>query len=159
MMNRLVDWLIARAKKTPYVHLDGYMNRWWLLPYAPWRPAVRIHEILRSDLPRGAGRDTVDFHDHPWPYMTILLRGSYTEVTPIWDKSGLYVGERRVKYGPGSILFRRARSWHYLEVEPGQVVTTLFCTLGYARTWGFLVKNDAKMAYDKYFATYPKDRK
>lgn len=158
MFDRIVDWLIQRAKQAPYIHLDGYMNRWWLIPYNRFFPAVRIHEILRSDLPRSPERPAVDFHDHPWTYVTVLLRGSYTEVTPIFDKSGLYKGERRVKYGPGSVLFRRARSWHYLECDSG-TVTTLFITGQYQRKWGFLLKNDAKMAYDEYFKTYPKDRK
>jgi len=29
----MLQWLIDRAKRTPYFHLDGYMNRWWLVPY------------------------------------------------------------------------------------------------------------------------------
>ncbi len=158
LLTRLVDWLIARAKRTPYIHLDGYMNRWWLIPYNRFFPAVRVHEILRSDLPRVQGRP-VDFHDHPWPYLTVVLRGGYTEVKPQWDKSGLYVGDSRKWYGPGSVLFRTARSWHYLEIPPGQIAVTLFTTFGYARKWGFLLKPDAKMRYEEYFATFPKDRK
>jgi hypothetical protein len=157
MIKWLVDWLIARAKRTPYMHLPGYMNRWWLIPYGRG-PAVRIHEILRSDLPRSPDRPT-DFHDHPWPYLTIILRGGYTEVTPVYDRSGLYLGEKRKWYKPGSVLFRRARSWHYLETPEGQTATTLFITFGYARKWGFLLKPDHKMRYDEYFTTFPKDRR
>jgi len=29
----LVDWLIKRAKRTPYFDLPGYMERFWLVPY------------------------------------------------------------------------------------------------------------------------------
>ena len=84
----VADWLIARAKLTPYQHImsaDGtemYMGRWWLFnPYSrethksrfwwcPW--SFRIHHILREDADR-------DLHDHPWNARTIILRGWYTE--------------------------------------------------------------------------------
>src|SRR5574341_215024 len=109
---RPVEWLIERAKRTPYFHLDGYMERYWLVPYnkeierkeaeydedgrqvgmivvtdgtgpVTWRRpiakllqlrdvAARIHHILRSD----RGRDA---HDHPWPFVTLILRGGYWE--------------------------------------------------------------------------------
>ena len=26
---RVANWVVNRAKRTPYLHLDGYMNRWW----------------------------------------------------------------------------------------------------------------------------------
>ena len=84
----IADWLIARAKLTPYQHImsaDGtemYMGRWWLFnPYSrethkpalwwcPW--SFRIHHIMRPDEDRG-------LHDHPWNARTIILRGWYTE--------------------------------------------------------------------------------
>lgn len=32
----VADWLIRRAMRTPYIHIDGYMSRWWLFnPYDP----------------------------------------------------------------------------------------------------------------------------
>ena len=74
MWKWLADRLIARAMRTPYIHLEGYMNRWWLIPYNRFGIAVRIHEILRSDADR-------DLHDHPWWYVTIILRGGYWERT------------------------------------------------------------------------------
>ena len=61
----IAAWLIARAKRTPYLHImsaDGaemYMGRWWLFnPYSrethkpalwwfPW--SFRIHHIMRPD--------------------------------------------------------------------------------------------------------------
>lgn len=143
IFNQIADWLITRAKRTPYFHLPGYMNRWWLVPYNRFFPAVRIHEILRSD----EGRD---FHDHPWPYLSIILKGSYTEVKPVWDESGIYVGETRRVYGPGSVIFRKARSWHRLEVEFGRIVTTLFITGKYQQRWGFLVCAASKTDYRTY---------
>jgi hypothetical protein len=128
------------------------MNRWWLLPYSRWRPAIRIHEILRSD-------DDRAFHDHPWAYITIILRGGYWEVQPVFNVSGIYTGDKRKWYAPGSILFRRAKSWHRLEIEPGAVATTLFITFKYRQKWGFM-PNPArnKIDYESYFAEYGKTK-
>lgn len=145
--DRFADWIIRRAKRTPYIHLAGYMFRWWLLPYTWWRPAVRVHEIISSD-------DDRAFHDHPWPFLSIILKGGYTEVRPIFDKSGLYVGDTRKFYGPGSVLFRRASAWHRLEVAGGQVATTLFITGRYRRRWGFLVTPAAKLYHADYLKQY-----
>src|SRR5574341_1477204 len=41
---RPVEWLIERAKRTPYYHLDGYMERFWLVPYR----SVVFRETHRS---------------------------------------------------------------------------------------------------------------
>lgn len=170
-MKRLVDWLIAWAMKTPYWHLEGYMNRYWILPFRfdraerrkvdtgcysirPWRNpagwllqrlgvAIRVHHILRSD-------DDRAFHDHPWSYLTIILRGGYVEVRPVFDKSGLYMGDSRKWYGPGSVLWRPAKSWHRLEVPAGQTAWTLFITGPYRQKWGFLVQPRAKVPYHEY---------
>ena len=158
----LVDRIIQRAQRTPYFHLQGYMNRWWLVPYigagsktdigcgpVSWRRpiakllqlfgiAVRVHEILRSD----AGRHP---HDHPWWYITIILRGGYIET--------LYDNEGRVKdvnyWGPGTILFRRASSWHRLTLPEKTPTWTLFISGPYQHTWGFNV-NGKKVPHREY---------
>jgi hypothetical protein len=177
-MKFLADWLVKRAKRTPYFHLDGYMRRWWLVPYRQMivrtieaevgdnfkafenvtdgtgpvafhrRPivwlfqrlgiAIRVHEILRSD----HGRDP---HDHPWPYLTVILRGGYWESR--YTPQGVLLSKEW--HGPGSILFRPANSWHRLDVNPGEVATTLFITGPKAQRWGFLV-NGEKVPYEVY---------
>lgn len=143
LLNRVADWLIARAKRTPYSHLPGYMFRWWLLPYSCWRPSVRVHEIIASD-------DDRAFHDHPWWYFSIILRGGYWEVRPCYDASDLYEGDVRTWYGPGSVIFRRAASWHRLEIPNGSTCTTLFTTGRYARRWGFMPTPAYKIEHSKY---------
>lgn len=181
----LTDYLIKRAKRTPYFHLDGYMNRWWLVPYervierrvtevdpilfnghvvgqssttytttdgtgpVSWRRpiakliqklgfAVRVHEILRSD----EGRDP---HDHPWPYVTIILRGGYWETR--YNDAGEKLSEEW--YGPGSVLYRPAGSWHRLDLGQRRPVITLFITGKYVGTWGFNV-NGKKVPHYEY---------
>lgn len=164
LFDRLADRLIARAQRTPYFHLSGYMDRWWLVPYradlgdgtgpVTWRRpiakllqlfdiAIRVHIIKRSDSDRA-------FHDHPWPYVTVILRGGYWEVTPVFDASGLYQGDRRVWHGPGSVLFRDAKSWHRLELPQQATATTLFITGRWQQKWGFLPQPATKVYYKDY---------
>lgn len=185
-----VQKLIARAKRTPYYDLPGYMNRYWLVPYnvviertsvlsiakhvhgdelprdaivsltdlsyttidgtglVTWRQpftrliqmcgiAARVHEILRSDL----GREP---HDHPWWYLTIILKGGYCEDR--YDAAGKLISSKW--HGPGSVLFRRANSWHMLDLD-GERATTLFITGSKSQTWGFNVEGK-KVPYHQY---------
>jgi len=59
----LVDWLIERAKRTPYWHLDGYMNRWWLVPY---------RTVVKRKLPQQPGDYEIGSWDgvHPEAFET-----------------------------------------------------------------------------------------
>ncbi len=151
--NWLVNRIIARAQRTPYIHLDGYMNRWWLVPYNRTGYAARVHEILSSDRER-------DLHDHPWPYISVVLRGGYFEHT-LREVPGRASIPVRRWYGPGSVLVRPANSFHRLELwkrpdgteEP---CTTLFITGRKRRgtdpahsCWGFLV-GDVYVPADVY---------
>ena len=53
-------------------HIGNYMRRFILA--TPWF-SIRLHSILRSDVER-------DLHDHPWSFVSVLLRGGYTEKRP-----------------------------------------------------------------------------
>lgn len=128
MLNKLIDWLINHAKKTPYFHLEGYMERYWLIKPSRWLPfSIRLHHILRSD-------DDRHLHDHPWSYCTIILRGGYTEIR---ERSQRW-------YGPGSVLFRGWKGFHRLVVPDGQTTWTLFMMGPYKHRWGF------KVPYNEY---------
>jgi hypothetical protein len=152
---RIADWLIERAARTPYVDLPGYMVRTWLIPYVSagsaavpgdgtgpvsWRRpvakvlqlfgiAVRVHQILRSD----RGRDP---HLHPWSFVTIILRGGYRE--ELYNDIGDLTSSRW--HGPGSVLFRRSSTLHRLLIPYGETATTLFITGPKNRTWGFMTR-------------------
>lgn len=143
----IADRIIERSKRTPYRHLPGYMERFWLLPYGRLGIAARVHHILRSD-------DDRAFHDHPWTYLTIILKGGYVEVTPIFDGSGIYRGERRQWRGPGSVLLRRAKSWHRLEVPTGVDTWTLFMTGPKRQRWGFMANPANKVYWREYLGDF-----
>lgn len=54
---------------------DGslYMDRWYIL-YFPRLFSIRLHHIVRPDMDRWP-------HDHPWSFLSIILRGGYREET------------------------------------------------------------------------------
>jgi hypothetical protein len=146
MLTTITDWIIRLAQRTPYQHIPDYMERYWILPYTRFGLAIRVHHILRSDSDRV-------FHDHPWPFITVILRGGYTEVTPIFV-DGIYAGERRRDRGPGSILLRRASAWHRLEVATGKTAWTLFITGPKVQRWGFLTIPEYKTYWRDYLDDY-----
>ena len=181
MLNTFINYLIARAKRTPYFHLivDGipYMNRWHLIPMKKHRIvpffsnplfwlfqkldiSVRIHEILQSDSDRA-------FHDHPFDFITVILKGGYYEIMPIYDRSGVYRGNKKKWHGPGSILIRSAKTQHRLELSTdrfrhpflgdyypvdcvSQPVTTLFITGPRKQNWGFFPIQKFKIPSKEY---------
>lgn len=153
LVQRIGARLVERAWHGEPYDLPGYMERRWLV-----RPtkmslgrSVRIHKILRSDSDR-------DFHDHPWPYMTIILDGGYTEVTPVYNAGGIYQGTRSTYYGPGSVIVRPAKHLHRLVLAPGQTATTLFICGRWEQEWGFVTKPDWKTYWKDYLADEASDK-
>lgn len=83
MLNKITRWLVnqiillARLKPDDHLHhADGslYMARFWLVR-TRWF-AVRVHHIATCDIDR-------HFHDHPWGFISVVLRGGYQEARPI----------------------------------------------------------------------------
>jgi hypothetical protein len=159
LFDRAAALLVRRARRTPYVHLyhcDAERNptRPYLLRYMlfriggcgreyPWLSA-RIHVFCSSD-------DDRAFHDHPWPFISIILRGQYDEIQP-----SNRVGRRLRKIGDefrwvrtltrraGDIAYRRASTWHMVTIEPGTKTITLVITLPQVQPWGFLVRHGTR---------------
>lgn len=135
----LVDRIIERAQRTPYWHLhhsDGslYMGRYWLRPYSADRPgiAARVHHIATPDADR-------HMHDHPWDFVSLVLRGGYTELRPVAVEPCFEGEEERsfeVTRRAGSLAFRRATDRHRIvAVLPD--TWTLFVTGPKRHWWGF----------------------
>lgn len=126
---RIIKYLIVPPSRPPdFVIGDAsapYLRRWWLIPRNRWMN-VYLHQFLRDD-------DDRALHDHPWPWISIVLRGEYIEHT---IASGGIRKERR--YGAGSIRMRLPWHAHRLALPPGQHETwTLFITGPRVRKWGF----------------------
>lgn len=140
MIGRLLSWLadrlIQRALRTPYFHLhhaDGslYMERFWLIR-SRWLTA-RVHHICTRDFDR-------HLHDHPWGFVSLVLKGSYIELRPAEIEPRFNEhGHERTALWPrttGSIAFRRPTDRHLVDyVEPG--TWTLFIAGPKRHWWGF----------------------
>jgi len=104
--------IIYRDDNKPYlIRYTLFTCRWF---------SVKIHNILLSD--------PSCQHDHPWSFITVLLKGGYVEHTPTGSKV----------YGAGCILYRPADYVHRLEVH--QPVWTFVITFKKTRPWGFYTK-------------------
>lgn len=91
-----------------YKSLAGYLERRTLVRIG--RLHIRLHRIRSADA-------TPFLHSHPFAYLSIILRGGYTEQTE---------GGFR-EYGRGAALWRPSALHHRLEsVLPDTL--TLFCT-------------------------------
>lgn len=126
---------------------DPYLLRWYLIPRNPVLN-VYLHKFMRSD-------DDRALHDHPWWFVSLMLRGQYDEITD--------AGLRR--RSAGSIAFRRAEWRHRVQLlqsdeyyrRTAHVLThglplsllpdrdeqpcwTLIVTGRRSRTWGFWCK-------------------
>lgn len=117
-------------KECPYVY------RWrFESPFG----SVRVHHWLGRD-------DDRAMHDHPWSFVTFILRGGYTEMVP---------SER----GDGSVTLKwlKAPSVHYRPADYQHMVFpnegsvwTVIVTGPRVRHWGFWVKGKFVKSY-KYF--------
>jgi hypothetical protein len=94
---------------------------------------IFLHKFLRSD--------PDDVHDHPWPYVTIILKGGYYEYIPNFSPEGVIIGHTRYWRGPGTFRISRSISYHRIELVESIECWTLFIPGPQRREWGFLVDN------------------
>jgi hypothetical protein len=140
MMRWLADLIIRLAMRTPYrkghlFHADGsvYMTRWSLFETS-WLSA-RVHYIATPDHDR-------HLHDHPWTFLSIVLRGGYVECRPVDlepcfsalmpNEEEFTTAERRA----GSIAIRQATDRHRIAIVRPDT-WTLFVYGPKRQWWGF----------------------
>lgn len=134
MIKKLAQKLVERVKKRSpdFVIGDGdvpYLRRWWLIPRNRFFN-IYIHEFLRSD-------DDRALHDHPWPWMSYLVEGNYTEHTI--KEGGVH---QRTEYEEGSLRCHLPKFAHRIEID--KPVWTIFVTGPKIRAWGFHCPNGWK---------------
>jgi hypothetical protein len=138
-------WALRQLQRisasTPYEHLPGYMERWWVLKPRRWLPVrIRLHHTLRSDLER-------HLHDHPYACLSWVLAGGYNEVLPLDPQQPAerdVMGDlRHIWRNPGSVVPRSIRACHRLELPPMSDCWSLFIEytgfplLPAKQAWGF----------------------
>ena len=117
---------------------EPYLERYYLLlkdrNVFPFN--VFLHKFLKSD-PDGA------LHDHPWNYITIILRGGYWEIVPtikngrIARKNNGEMVTNKIWRGAGHMRRCDAFSFHRIELEKGTNAWKLFIPGIRKRDWGF----------------------
>lgn len=137
ILKAVTDWCIRHGRHRTIYDRDGvtpYMERYYLLfkDRPRWFPFnITLHKICASDLPI--------LHDHPWPYMTVIIKGGYIEHTKY----------ERFFRGPGHARIRGAEDYHWLEVIDNIPSWSLFFMGKRRRDWGFL-KGGEWMAHEEY---------
>ena len=96
-----------------------YMRR-WVIDFKLF--SLRLHHWYSSDDQRFA-------HDHAWNFITIVLKGSYEDIS---DNGSELLQT-------GSLRYRTARHRHKVKVPPSGCWTFLI-TGSFSRRWGFWVK-------------------
>lgn len=135
-MKRLLDRIPRRVImgcETP----GPYLTRYFLLRTRLLN--IYLHQFHRSD----EGRD---LHDHPWAFVSVILRGGYWEWRPTEKHeyaSDVQVQERHWK-PVGSVLFRPAKTAHRVEVDPARLPWSLVFCGPRIRTWGFYTQSGWK---------------
>jgi hypothetical protein len=127
-MERFVRWLLSALRRERFnISRKGvptYLTRWTLLGArfgSERRRKLFLHCFYRGDF-------EPYFHDHPWPFWSLVLWGGYWEHTA--------TGRRW--YGPLSLLRRPAHWAHRVELPPNQRCWTLVWAGRKERSWGFL---------------------
>lgn len=105
-----------------------YLYRWTLLFFGF---SIRLHHWIRSD-------DKRHFHDHPFDFVSIVLKGFYTNV--YIDNTDYQAIVMKAPVKAFSWWKAKATTRHYLDIPKGGAWTLLFCSRPY-RKWGFYVHN------------------
>jgi hypothetical protein len=104
---------------------DPYLDRLRLFE-TPWL-SVYLHHIHRADAER-------DPHDHPWPFASLVLCGSYTErVRPDKARPGADILRTRPR---GSLRAIGRNSAHFITRVNGPLWTLVVTGRDHG-TWGF----------------------
>jgi hypothetical protein len=107
---------LFKRKKTIYRNKVPLLVRWNLFECRYF--SFKIHKLITSD--------AACQHDHPWAFLTFLMKGGYVE----HNQKGSKV------YSRFSLLYRPAKYLHRLEIH--QPVWTFVITFKKVRTWGFV---------------------
>lgn len=137
-------WLVRRAVRRPYTHIDGkdgtrYLSRYWLFNPYPWPasasnkrglwsllPSIRLHIFEMPDMDR-------DHHNHPWNSRSIVIAGGYLE-----EREGNAFLTPRMA---GTSAFIGHDTYHRIATLIGNDVITIFITWKYRHSWGFLTES------------------
>lgn len=130
------NWAFMELFKVPdYDHPEtDYLWRLRIIQ-TPWG-GIYLHKLCGPD-----PRDTL--HDHPWPFVSFVLKGGYLEFVPgPFYAQSRYVKRMNVK--------RFNESYHWI-AELDQTPTWTLVFVGRRkRVWGYLDRDGIRTDYDKH---------
>jgi len=113
-----------------------YMIRWYIIKNKHFN--LMLHKILLSD--------HNCCHDHPWGFISLILKGGYVETVekPMCEHWSVDDLDERINttkkiIHPGQIIFRKAEHRHKLDIY--QNCWTLVLRFKVKRRWGFWIKD------------------
>lgn len=98
----------------PYSNIKDFLYRFTILKIGKLH--IRIHKIVSED-------KTTFFHNHPFNYVSFILKGGYTE-TVLLDKK-----EKDIKHNLFSIIIRSKNVYHRIK-KADKITITLFFAYG-----------------------------
>lgn len=152
MIGSILLWLADRLASerfeiTRSADNTPYLTRWTLFGrrFQGSGYAIFLHRFQRSDAD--------EMHDHPWPFVSIVLAGGYNEKTPApgWKNGD---GPTRQRwYGPGRILVRPAEWVHSVLIPAGRESWTLILRGRKKKSWGFFCPRIGYRPWREHLAT------
>lgn len=136
--NRSPNWAFMQRFEVPDYDTDGiYLTRWRVIQTPLF--GVYVHRFYGPD-PRPT------LHDHPWNFLSLVLRGGYTEFTPDPADSYVYAFPRQVRRWNR----KRATDLHWIS-ELGRVPTWTLMLVGRRkRVWGYVEPDGTWTRFDEH---------
>lgn len=148
---KMKKWFLQLISGKPHFIIGGvddpYMLRWYLIPRNHFLN-VYLHKFLRDDEDRA-------LHDHPWWFVSVMLRGCYTEIIAHDDdgngrgfvRSALSVAFRRATHRHRVVLARDANQkpvpcWTLVITGRKRRVWGFWCQQGFVKWTDFVAPSD-----------------
>lgn len=125
----------------PYTSIKDFLHRFTLLKVGKLH--IRLHKITDSD-------QSTLYHNHPFHYISIILKAGYRETQLIGNKKIEKV------HKPFSIIVRNRNVFHRIDELFGKTVITLFIAYG---NYGWKAINTAEVHDDGLYERVIKGKK
>lgn len=136
--NRSSDWAFMQRFDVPDYDTDGnYLTRWRIVQTPLF--GVYLHRFEGPD-PRPT------LHDHPWNFISFVLRGGYTEFTPPTGYERGYAYPRRVR----RVNRKRATDLHWITTLDRVPTWTLMLVGRRKRVWGYKEPDGTWTRFDEH---------
>jgi hypothetical protein len=140
MINKLLFRFTAylRCRVIRGENNQPYLERYHLVRL-PFGVHVYLHRFVASDPGRA-------LHNHPWrAAMSLVLSGEYEETRLSNARRNHALVKRRV--GSGHLNFISGRTYHRINLAPGQQAWSLFIHSASHKSWGFLDTSSRRFSY------------